>query len=96
MSVLTNIQRDFTQNIAGYSSLGILLSTCLGAFAIMASLSFGNGLLPMAFVLVSVIVCSAHNAAILTVQKPALIFRLLEISTIVNVAIIAGAYLLKL
>lgn len=95
MSTYTNIRKDFTQNIAGYSSLGIILSTCLGAFAILGALSFGNGLLPMVFVLLSIAVCSAHNAAILTVQKPILIFRLLVASTVVNLAIILGAYLLQ-
>ena len=96
MSVLTNIKKDFTQNIVGYSSLGIVLSTCLGAFAILETLSFGNGLLPMLFVLLSVTVCSAHNAAILTVQKPILIYRLLVISTLANSAIIIGSLLLKI
>lgn len=96
MSALTNIKNDFTRNIAGYSSMGILLSTCLGAFAIMMTLSFGNGLLQMGIVLLTVAVCSAHNAAILTVQKPLMIYRLLVVSTLVNLAIILGAYLLQL
>lgn len=95
MSALTDIKKDFTQNIVGYSSIGIILSTCLGAFAILASLNFGNGFWPMFFVLISVAVCSAHNAAILTVQKPSLIYRLLVISTFINLAIIIGALLFR-
>jgi len=76
--------------VSGYSSLGIVLSTCLGAIAILASLSMANGLFAMVLVLVSVIVCSIHNAAILTLQKPILIFRLLLTSVVVNVLIILG------
>ena len=35
-----------------------------------------------------------HNASILTVQKPELIFKLLVASTLVNVLIIVGGVLL--
>ncbi|MEM9077760.1 MAG: hypothetical protein AAGC43_12000 [Bacteroidota bacterium] len=90
MATLSHIEKDFVKNITGYSSLGIVLSTCLGGISILYILSIGNGLLPMALVLLAVTVCSAHNAAILTVQKPALIFRLLILSTIVNLFLIIG------
>ena len=90
MATLAHLKKDFIQNINGYSSLGIVLSTCLGGVAILYTLSIGNGLLPMALVLLSVSVCSAHNAAILTVQKPVLIYRLLILSTVVNLLIILG------
>ena len=90
MATLTHIKNDFVRNINGYSSLGMVLSTCLGGIAIMYTLSIGNGILPMALVLLTVAVCSAHNAAILTVQKPIVIYRLLVVSTIVNLLIIGG------
>lgn len=94
MTAITKLQNDFTQNIMGYSALGIILSTCIGSIAVMTTLSFGNGLLPMFFVLLTVIICSLHNAAILTVQKPALIFKLLVTSILVNALIIIGSFLL--
>ncbi|MEM1336294.1 MAG: hypothetical protein AAF717_02210 [Bacteroidota bacterium] len=90
MATLTHIKNDFVQNINGYSSLGIVLSTCLGGIAILYTLSISNGLLPMLVVLLTVAVCNAHNAAILTVQKPIVIYRLLVLSTLVNLLIIAG------
>ena len=46
----------------------------------------------MGVVMVTVLICSFHNAAILTVQKPIVIFRFLVASVLINVAIIA-AYL---
>lgn len=94
MSALTHIKNDFVQNISGYSSLGIILSTCLGGIAVLLVLSLSNGLLPMALVMLTVLVCSAHNAAILTVQKPILIYRLLVTSVVLNTLIILGALLL--
>ena len=90
MTALANLQKDFIKNVSGYSSLGIVLSTCLGGLAILASLSMVDGLFAMALVLLSVIVCSVHNAAILTLQKPILIFRLLIISVVINGLIILG------
>ena len=91
MTALAHIKNDFVQNITGYSSLGIILSTCLGSIAVLLMLSLSNGLLPMALVMISVLICSAHNAAILTVQKPVVIFRLLVASTVLNLLIIFGS-----
>jgi len=48
----------------------------------------------MLFVMITVVFCSMHNASILTVQKPQLIFKLLIASTVVNTLIIAGGMLL--
>jgi len=91
METLTHIKNDFVSNIIGYSSLGIVLSTCLGSIAVLLVLSLSNGLLPMVLVLASVVICSIHNAAILTVQKPIVIYRLLVSSILVNSLIIIGA-----
>jgi len=90
MTILANLQKDFIENVSGYSSLGIVLSTCLGALAILASLSLSTGINSMLLVLLSVIICSVHNAAILTLQKPLLIFRLLIASVLINTMIILG------
>ena len=93
---LPSIKNDFVKNIDGYSSLGIVLSTCLGGIAILYTLSISNGLFPMALVLLTIAVCSAHNAAILTVQKPIIIYRLLVLSTLVNLLIIGSCMLYTL
>jgi len=91
MATLTTIKNDFVNNITGYSAMGILLSTCLGSIAVLLALMNFN-IYSMAVVMVTVLICSFHNAAILTVQKPIVIFRFLVASVIINVAIIA-AYL---
>jgi hypothetical protein len=94
MTAITKLQNDFTQNVMGYSAAGIILSTCLGSIAVMAALTHGNGLIPMLLVLTTISICSIHNAAILTLQKPALIFKLLIASVIINTLIIIGGFLL--
>ncbi len=87
MTTLAKFQKDYTQNIIGYSVIGMLASTCLGSVAVMASLMHGNGFLQMFLVFITVAICSAHNAAILTLQKPSLIYRLLIASVLINFAI---------
>jgi hypothetical protein len=94
MTLLANLEKDFTSNVMGYSAMGIILSTCLGSIAIMQTLSFGNGFFQMLIVLLCVMICSAHNAAILTVQNPKLIFKLLGASVLLNGIIIITSIIL--
>ena len=90
MTTYSKVSEEFSKNSLGYSSLGILLSTCLGSIAIMTILMHGHGLTQMFMVFLSVVICSIHNGSIITVQKPSLIFNLLAISTIINVLLIIG------
>ncbi|MDC6352109.1 hypothetical protein PP178_11140 [Zeaxanthinibacter sp. PT1] len=83
------LQQDYAKNVIGYSALGIILSTCIGSIAILRLLMGGSGLLEILLIALVVTVCSAHNLAILTVQKPVFIFRLLVLSTVVSILIIA-------
>lgn len=93
MLLIRNLERDFTEHIMGYSALAIIISTCLGGIAIMGALSFGLGVMPMLLVLATIAICGAHNAAILTVQKPIIIYRLLLASILINSLIIAFTFL---
>ncbi|WP_271765717.1 hypothetical protein [Aquimarina algiphila] len=90
MTLYAKINADFSENFIGYSALAIIASTCVGSIAIMATLLNGNAPIQMFLVFLSVVVCSAHNAAILTVQKPKLVLDLLITSLIINSAIIIG------
>lgn len=94
MTTLTKFEQDFTQNIMGYASVGIILSTGLGSVAIMQVLSFGNGFFQMAITMICLIICTLHNGAILSVQPPKLIFKLLVASVIINVLVIAISLLM--
>ena len=88
MTTFSKFQNDFTHNIMGYSGLGIIISTCLGSVAVMITLMHGHTTFQMLAVMVSVILCSVYNAAIITIQKPKLIFNLLIASLVVNILII--------
>ncbi len=94
MTIYAKINTDFSENYIGYSALAIIASTCLGSIAIMTTLLHGNSALQMFLVFLSVIVCSAHNAAILTVQKPKLVLDLLIASIVINTLLIIGNGLL--
>lgn len=88
MTLYHKINHDFSENFLGYSVLAIIASTCVGSIAVMLSLTHGNGFLQMFMVFLTVAVCSAHNAAILTVQKPKLVLDLLFLSLGVNTMLI--------
>lgn len=88
MTLYAKLTQDFSKNYMANSSLGIILSTCIGSIAVMTTLMNGNSILHMFLVLISVIICSLHNASILTLQKSELVFKLLLISTLVNTVII--------
>ncbi|MEW7279814.1 hypothetical protein ABW636_14570 [Aquimarina sp. 2201CG1-2-11] len=90
MTLYAKINSDFSENYIGYSALAIIASTCLGSIAIMTTLFDGNNAFQMFLVFITVAVCSAHNAAILTVQKPKLVLDLLIASLIINTLIILG------
>lgn len=88
MTTFAKLEKDFVNNVMGYSALGIILSTCLGSVAIMTTLMHGHEFAQMSLVMLTVMVCSLHNAAILTVQKPKLILNLLIFSVIINTLLI--------
>ncbi len=88
MTLYAKMNADFSENVIGYSAIGIIASTCIGSIAVMTSLMHGNGFFQMLMVITTVIVCNIHNAAILTIQKPKLILDLLLLSVVVNSLII--------
>lgn len=93
MTLYNKLSADFRENFIGNTALAIIASTCVGSIAVMLTLMNGHGLLQMALVFLTVTVCSTHNAAILTVQKPKLVFDLLILSLVVNTSIILGCLL---
>lgn len=90
MTTISKFEKDFTSNIMGYSAMGMILSTCLGSIAVMGQLITGHNFVHMLLVFLIVVVCSVHNAAILTLQKPIVIYRLLILSTLTSTLVIIG------
>lgn len=88
-TIYAKINTEWNENFIGYSALAIILSTCVGSIAVMTTMMQGNGIAQMIQIFFVVAACSAHNASILTVQKPKLVLNLLMISLIVSLLTIA-------
>ena len=93
MTLYNKISEDFSENFIGYSALAIIASTCLGSIAVMAVLLHGHHAAQMFMVFLVVAACSAHNASIITVQKPAIVLKLLIVSLMTSLLIIIGNYI---
>lgn len=90
MTLYNKLSLDFTENFIGNTALAMIVSTCIGSIAVMFTLMNGHGVAQMAMVFATVIVCSLHNASILTLQKPKMVFNLLMLSILVNTLLILG------
>ena len=90
MTLYAKLNEEFSHNFLGYSALAMIVSTCLGGIAIMTTLMHGHDALQMFLVFISVAICSAHNASILTVQKPSIVFHLFTSSVLINTLLIIG------
>lgn len=90
MTLYNKLNADFTENFIGNTALAMIVSTCIGSIAVMFTLMNGHGLTQMAMVFATVVVCSLHNASILTLQKPRMVFNLLSLSIAVNTLLILG------
>ncbi len=84
MTLYAKIQQDWNEHFTGYSALAIIVSTMIGSVAVMMILSQGVGLWQLFQLFLCVSVCMAHNASILTVQKPKVVLDLLIASVVLN------------
>ena len=90
ITLFAKINEDWSENFIGYSAIAIIVSTCLGSFAVMTSMMNGSGIVRMISVFLVVAACSIHNASILTLQKPKTVLNLLIASLIISATIIAA------
>ncbi|WP_281542534.1 hypothetical protein [Maribacter aestuarii] len=74
-TLYSKFSTDWDDNYIGYSALSIILSTCLGAIAVMSIFTHGSGLFQMLQLLVIIVVSTAVLTSILTVQKPKLVLK---------------------
>lgn len=80
-----NLQRDWSKNFLLNAAAAIIVSTCLGSIAVYSIFHHGNSFLQMAQVFVVVAMCTNVLAAILTVQKPKIVFDAFVVSVICSV-----------
>lgn len=78
---------EFQQSFLGITTIAVLAQSCLGGIAAMAVLMNGTSISQM-FQLFLVVCCSmSFNGAVLSNQKPKVIFNILIVNVIVNTAI---------
>ena len=77
---LRSYEEGFFANIA----IGVIAQSCLGAVAAMYILQNGTGLLQMFQLLLAVSACMVYNGAVLSTQKPKVVFNTLIISIVLN------------
>lgn len=85
MSYYKKMFTDFENMYYIHATLGIVLSSCLGAGAAMMVLMRGHGFLEMFQLFLLVSVCMGFNATVLADLKPKIVFNTLLISLLVSV-----------
>lgn len=89
MSVYQKYYQVFEKGFIGYSTMGILSQSCMGSAAAMAILQNGTNLWGMVQLFFVVASCMTFNGAVLSQQKPRLVFNILLWSISVSVLVIA-------
>ena len=80
MKLYNNLLADFQEMSLGYSAIGIIASSCLGAIAAMLILMNGHSFLEMFQLFIVTAVCMGFNTVILAQFKPKVILNALLIS----------------
>ncbi len=80
MNIYKKWANEFENGSIGYSSIAIIPQSCLGSVAAMFILMNGNTFAQMIQLFLVVVACMIFNAAVLSQQKPKLVFNLLLVS----------------
>lgn len=80
MKLYKNLYEDFEQLYLGYSTLGIILSSCLGSAAAMVVLMNGHDFTQMVQLFLIVVVAMGYNSSFLAQMKPRFVFNSLILS----------------
>jgi len=83
-----SIKLSFRDNYRFNSSIGVVISTILGAIAIMLVMINGYSLLSWIQIGITVFICSIYNAAVLSVQSYKIIYNLIITSLVYNIIVI--------
>ena len=89
MKFYNALYKDFEELFVGYSTVAIILSSCLGSAAAMVILMNGHDILQMFQLFLVVVVCMAYNASVLAQMKPKFVFNSLILSLVVSSLLLA-------
>lgn len=84
MSIYQNLLQNYTRGILGFSTLGVMVQSCIGGLAAMNILINGNSPAQMVQLFIAVVLCVSYNGALLSQLPPKVTFNLFWISVIVN------------
>ncbi|MFP9112901.1 hypothetical protein ACLI1A_03095 [Flavobacterium sp. RHBU_3] len=84
MSTYQYYLQSYTRGFLGFSTLSVMIQSCLGGLAAMAILMNGNSPLQMYQLFVAVVLCVGYNGALLSQQTAKTSFNLLLVSIFVN------------
>ena len=80
MKLYKTLYEDFDQLFLGYSTLGIILSSCLGSASAMVVLMNGHDFTQMFQLFLIVVVAMGYNSAFLAQMKHKFVFNSLILS----------------
>ena len=80
MKLYKTLYEDFDQLFLGYSTIGIILSSCLGSAAAMVVLMNGHDFTQMVQLFLIVVVAMGYNSAFLAQMKHKFVFNSLILS----------------
>lgn len=84
MSLYQKTLANYEEGFFGYIPIGVIVQSCIGSVAAMYVLSNGNSIGQMLQLLLVVATCMVYNGAVLSNQKPRIVFHTLAISIVVN------------
>ncbi|TGD58438.1 hypothetical protein [Flavobacterium humi] len=84
MTLYQKTFEDFKKGYLGFATLAIIGQSCLGSAAAMYVLKNGTSLFQMIQLTLVVLACMFVNGAILSQQKPKLVFNLILASVVTS------------
>lgn len=84
MSTYQNLLNNYTRGYLGFSTLGVMVQSCVGGLAAMAILMHGNSVAQMIQLFLAVVVCVSYNGALLSQLPAKITFNLFWASCIIN------------
>lgn len=84
MSAYKNLLENYTRGYLGFSTLGVMIQSCVGGLAAMAILMHGNTPAQMVQLFIAVVLCVSYNGALLSQLSPKITFNLFWASITFN------------
>jgi hypothetical protein len=80
--------REFKKGERGYSTIGIIIQSCLGSIAAMYILIHGAGILQMVQLFLVTMCCMGFNASVLSQRPTKVTFNLFILSIVVSTVVL--------